>query len=306
MNYKTFDFIKQRTKFFIFSGAITVAGIVVILLFGMNLGIDFSSGTRIDVKASHQLNVDQFQKTMESIGLNAERPVLSGTNNTIASVRVNKQLSQTEIDQVKSALNKQFGVSDSNVNISTVSPQIGQELAKNALWAIVISSLCIIIYVWVRFEFLQGLAAIIALLHDAFIIISVFSLLHIEVNIDFIAAVLTIVGYSINDTIVTFDRIRENMKLNKKKIRTFEDLSTIVNKSIQQTFVRSVNTVLTVLMATVALLIFGGPSIRTFTIALLIGLISGAYSSIFIASPLWAIWKIKAIQKNKKNPSPSV
>lgn len=306
MNYKTFDFIKQRTKFFIFSGAITVAGIVVILLFGMNLGIDFSSGTRIDVKASHQLNVDQFQKTMESIGLNAERPVLSGTNNTIASVRVNKQLSQTEIDQVKSALNKQFGVSDSNVNISTVSPQIGQELAKNALWAIVISSLCIIIYVWVRFEFLQGLAAIIALLHDAFIIISVFSLLHIEVNIDFIAAVLTIVGYSINDTIVTFDRIRENMKLNKKKIRTFEDLSTIVNKSIQQTFVRSVNTVLTVLMATVALLIFGGPSIRTFTIALLIGLISGAYSSIFIASPLWAIWKIKAIQKNKKTPSPSV
>jgi preprotein translocase subunit SecF len=306
MNYKTFDFIKQRTKFFIFSGVITVAGIVVILLFGMNLGIDFSSGTRIDVKASHQLNVDQFQKTMESIGLNAERPVLSGTNNTIASVRVNKQLSQTEIEQVKSALNKQFGVSDSNVNISTVSPQIGQELAKNALWAIVISSLCIIIYVWVRFEFLQGLAAIIALLHDAFIIISVFSLLHIEVNIDFIAAVLTIVGYSINDTIVTFDRIRENMKLNKKKIRTFEDLSAIVNKSIQQTFVRSVNTVLTVLMATVALLIFGGPSIRTFTIALLIGLISGAYSSIFIASPLWAIWKIKAIQKNKKTPSPSV
>ena len=306
MNYKTFDFIKQRTKFFIFSGVITIAGIVVILFFGMNLGIDFSSGTRIDVKAPHEINVDQFQQSIQSIGLNAERPVLSGTNNTIVSVRINKQLNQDEIAQVKNTVKKQFDVSNSNVNVSTVSPQIGRELAKNAFWAVLISSLCIIVYVWIRFEFLQGLAAIVALLHDAFIIISVFSLLHLEVNIDFIAAVLTIVGYSINDTIVTFDRIRENMKLNKKKLRTFEDLAEIVNKSIQQTFVRSVNTVLTVLIATVALLIFGGPSIRNFTIALLIGLISGAYSSIFIASPLWAIWKIKAIQKSKKKPSPSV
>lgn len=306
MSYKNFDFIKLRNVFFIFSGLITVAGIVVILFFGMNLGIDFSSGTRIDVKASHELNVNQFSQTISSLGLEAEQPVLSGPNNTITSVRVKKQLSQTEIANVKSALKKQFGVTDSNVNVSTVSPQIGRELARNAFWAILISSVCICIYVWIRFEFLQGLAAVIALLHDAFIIVSVFSLLHIEVNIDFIAAVLTIVGYSINDTIVTFDRIRENMKLNKKKIRTFEDLADIINKSIQQTFVRSVNTVITVLIAAIALLIFGGPSIKTFTIALLIGLISGAYSSIFIASPLWAIMKIKAIQKNKKNPSPSV
>jgi preprotein translocase subunit SecF len=306
MSYKNFDFIKLRNVFFIFSGLITVAGIVVILFFGMNLGIDFSSGTRIDVKASHELNVNQFSQTISSLGLEAEQPVLSGPNNTITSVRVKKQLSQTEIANVKSALKKQFGVTDSNVNVSTVSPQIGRELARNAFWAILISSVCICIYIWIRFEFLQGLAAVIALLHDAFIIVSVFSLLHIEVNIDFIAAVLTIVGYSINDTIVTFDRIRENMKLNKKKIRTFEDLADIINKSIQQTFVRSVNTVITVLIAAIALLIFGGPSIKTFTIALLIGLISGAYSSIFIASPLWAIMKIKAIQKNKKNPSPSV
>jgi SecD/SecF fusion protein len=306
MSYKNFDFIKLRNIFFIFSGVITVAGIVVILLFGMNLGIDFSSGSRIDVKASHELNVNQISQTMSSLGLNAEQPVLSGPNNTITSVRVNKQLSQTDIANVKSALKKKFNVNESNVNVSTVSPQIGRELAKNAFWAVLISSVCILIYVAIRFEFLQGVAAVIALLHDAFIIISVFSLLHLEVNIDFIAAVLTIVGYSINDTIVTFDRIRENMKLNKKKLRTFDDLAEIVNKGIQQTFVRSVNTVLTVLIATIALLIFGGPSIRNFTIALLIGLISGAYSSIFIASPLWAIMKIKAIKKEKKKPAASV
>lgn len=300
MSYKTFDFIKQRTIFFILSGVITIAGIVVILFFGMNLGIDFSSGTRIDINASHQLNVNDLQSTFKSIGLDTQTPVLAGTGKTIASVRVKKQLNQTEVATVRTTINKKYGIAPSNVNVSTVSPQVGRELAKNAFWAVLISSLCIIIYVWIRFEFLQGLAAIIALLHDAFIIISVFSLLHIEINIDFIAAVLTIVGYSINDTIVTFDRIRENMKLNKKKIRTFADLAEIVNKSIQQTFVRSVSTVFTVLIATLALLIFGSTSIRTFTIALLIGLISGAYSSIFIASPLWAIMKIKWIQRKKK------
>lgn len=305
MNYKTFDFMKQRTIFFILSGVITVAGIVVLLFFGMNLGIDFSSGTRIDVKASHELNVNDFQKTIQSLGFNSEQPVLSGQGKTITTVRIKNQLNQNDVAKVKDSINKKFGVPKSSINVSTVSPQIGRELAKNAFWAVLISSACIILYVWIRFEFLQGLAAIIALLHDAFIIISVFSLLHIEINIDFIAAVLTIVGYSINDTIVTFDRIRENMKTNKKKIRTFEDLAAIINKSIQQTFVRSVSTVFTVLVATLALLIFGSESIRTFTIALLIGLLSGAYSSIFIASPLWAIMKIKWIQRDKKKPSTS-
>lgn len=305
MSYKTFDFMKQRTKFFILSGLITVLGILVLLFSGMNLGVDFTSGTRIDVKASHEINIKEFQSTIDALGFKTEQPVLSGTNNTIASVRIRKQLDQNGIAKVKDAVQKKFGVTADNVNVNTVSPQIGRELAKNAFWAVLISSLCIIIYVWIRFEFLQGLAAIVALLHDAFIIISVFSLLHIEVNIDFIAAVLTIVGYSINDTIVTFDRIRENLKLSKKKIRTFADITEIVNRSIQQTFVRSVSTVFTVLIATIALLIFGGPSIRTFTIALLIGLISGAYSSIFIASPLWAIWKSKWNEKQKNKPTTS-
>ncbi len=304
MNYKTFDFIKQRTKFFILSGVITIAGIIVLIFFGMNLGIDFTQGTRIDMKASHSINIDTFQSSLQNEGFQTEEPVLSA-HNTIASIRIKTQLNQDDVAKVKSILKQKFGVSPANVNVSAVSPQVGRELAKNAFWAVLISSLCIIVYVWIRFEFLQGLAAIIALLHDAFIIISVFSLLHIEVNIVFIAAVLTIVGYSINDTIVTFDRIRENMRINKKKIRTFGDLAAIVNKSIQQTFVRSVSTVFTVLVATLALLIFGGPSIRTFTIALLIGLISGAYSSIFIASPLWAIMKIKWLQRSEKRPAPS-
>src|SRR5699024_1751731 len=138
----------------------------------------------------------------------------------------------------------------------------------------------------IRFEFLQGLAAIVALLHDAFFMIAVFSLLRIEVNVIFIAAVLTIVGYSINDTIVVFDRIRENMKLSKR-IKGFSDLAKIVNQSINQTLSRSINTVLTTTLAALALLIFGSESIRSFAFALTIGLVAGTYSSIFIAAQLW-------------------
>jgi len=181
-------------------------------------------------------------------------------------------------------------------NVSTVSPTVGKELARNALVAVLIASIGIIIYVSIRFEFFMALAAIVALAHDAFFTIAFFSITRLEVDITIIAAVLTVIGYSINDTIVTFDRIKENMK-KKKRVKTMEDLTDVVNKSLQQTFTRSLNTVLTVVFAVVALLIFGSSSILNFSIALLIGLVSGTYSSLFIAAQIWLVWKGKQLKK---------
>ena len=188
-------------------------------------------------------------------------------------------------------MTEQFGAEPS---VSTVSPTVGEELAKNAVNALGFAALGIVIYVAFRFEWRMGLASVVSLLHDAFLMVAIFSILRLEVDITFIAAVLTIVGYSINDTIVTFDRIRENLH-RSKNITTEEELALIVNKSLRQTLGRSVNTVLTVLLVVIALLIFGAEGIRNFTIALLIGLVAGTYSSILIAAQLWFDLKVKRI-----------
>lgn len=180
--------------------------------------------------------------------------------------------------------------------VNTVSPMIGQELAKNAMKALIYAAIGIIIYVSLRFEWRMGLSSVLALLHDVFMIVALFSLLRLEVDITFIAAVLTIVGYSINDTIVTFDRVREN--LHKIKVITKpEQIDYIVNRSIRQTMTRSVNTVLTVIVVVVAILIFGASSLFNFSLALLIGLVSGVFSSVFIAVPLWGIMKKRQLKK---------
>lgn len=296
-NYKTakFDFVKQRNKFFALSAALIIAGLVVLFTSGLNLGIDFTQGTRVDVMSNKPISVNKLTNEFKSMGLHPVQVVSEGKNNKMASARFSKKLSQAKQLSMKDHLKKQYGIAPT---ISTVSPQVGRTMAKNAMWAVAIASIGIIIYVWIRFEFLQGLAAVVALLHDAFFIISVFSLLQLTVNAVFVAAVLTIIGYSINDTIVTFDRIRENVK-KEKRIRGFSDLSRIVNKSIYQTLTRSINTVLTVVIAALALLIFGSASIRNFAFALTVGLVGGAYSSIFIASQLWVIWKAAALKRKK-------
>ena len=180
--------------------------------------------------------------------------------------------------------------------MSTVSPTVGKELAKNALIAVLLASVGIILYVALRFEMRMAIPAVLALLHDAFLIIAVFSFTRLEVDITFIAAVLTIIGYSINDTIVTFDRIRENMR-RKKRIKKAEEIADIVNKSLRQTLGRSINTALTTLMAVAAILIFGSEAIFNFSFALLIGLITGLYSSLFVAAQLYYVWKAKELKQ---------
>jgi protein-export membrane protein, SecD/SecF family len=183
--------------------------------------------------------------------------------------------------------------------ISTVSPVIGQELAQNAIIALIIASVGIIIYASIRFEWRMALPAVLALLHDVLIILAVFSVFRIEVDITIIAAVLTVVGYSINDTIVTMDRIREN----NRKIKVFrseEEINIVINRSLRQTATRSINTVLTVLIVVIFLVFFGASSIFNFSLALFIGLMSGVYSSFFIAIQLWGVLKRRQLQKIRR------
>jgi SecD/SecF fusion protein len=300
--FKNFDFVKLRNRFFMISAILICSGLLVLAFKGLNLGIDFESGTKVEIAADQTLNDNEIIKELTDLGYKPDGVRLKGDDLTMASVIYKDFLEKDDIAKIKSYYKEKYG---SEPNSGTVSPTVGRELARNAMIAVGIASLLIILYVTIRFEILMALAAIVALLHDAFFIIAVFSLVQFEVDITFIAAVLTIVGYSINDTVVTFDRIRENMKYSK--VKTNEDVARIVNLSLVQTLTRSINTVLTVVIAAGALLIFGSEAISNFSFALLVGLFAGTYSSLFIASQLWYVWKTKqmARNKNKKFKTPS-
>ncbi|MNZ47453.1 preprotein translocase subunit SecF [compost metagenome] len=209
------------------------------------------------------------------------------------NIRFNEVLNETQDHQLKEEILKLDGGASFEVN--TVDPEMAKELARNAIYAVLISCIGIIIYVSIRFEWRFAVAAIVSLLHDAFMVVGVFSIFRLEVDLTFIIAVLTIIGYSINDTIVIFDRIRENLRF--AKLKSTADLHELVNHSVSQTIMRSLYTALTVFIAAFFLFLFGGESIKMFSLAMVIGLLFGAYSSIFIASPLWFVLKSK--QKNK-------
>ncbi|ELV3785466.1 protein translocase subunit SecDF [Staphylococcus pseudintermedius] len=292
--YDKVDFMKWAKPLFALSGVVIVAGVIILAIFKLNLGIDFTSGTRVDLQSNQKLTQAQVEKTMESIDLKPNQLSIGGSNKENASMQFKRDLNKDEVAKVTDTLKSQYGKEPS---VNTVSPVIGQELAKNAMLAVIIASIGMIIYISLRFEWRMGIASIISLLHDAFMIIAVFSLFRLEVDITFIAAVLTIIGYSINDTIVTFDRVRE--MLSKIKVITKEDqIDYIVNSSIRQTLTRSINTVLTVVIVVIALLVLGASSIFNFSLALLIGLLSGVYSSIIIAVPLWGMLKKRELRKS--------
>lgn len=292
-----FGIIKRRKWFFLLSGLITVAGLVFFLLLGFNLGTDFLAGSRIQMQINEPVNVTKVQQMFKAAGLPlGEGAVTSstGANGQSAIVRLSKTITPAEVAQVET-LEKQYFPKSQGYSISSVDPVVATQTSKKAVWAVLLASLFIVLYVAIRFEYRFAISGIIALLHDAFIVMSVFALLRLEVDLTFVAAILTIVGYSINDTIVIFDRIRENLKIARP--RTFEELEQLVDKSLWQTMTRSISTVFTVLIASVMLYFFGGQSIHNFTFALIVGLVSGAYSSIFIASPIWVAWKGRQMKK---------
>ncbi len=302
MNFKTFDFVKHRKYYFILSAILIIAGIVSLFLHGLNLGVDFSSGTRVQIQIGKTFVEKDIEQAIKKIGMEPGSITTSGANLDNAVVMFQDPMTKDQYAQLTKVMQEKYGAQVS-LQESTVNPLVSKELAKSALYALLFASIGIVLYITIRFEHRLAISAIIALLHNVFLVISLFSLFQIEVDLPFIAAILTIVGYSVHDNIIIFDRIRDNLK--HMKLKTVQDVEDLVNKSIRSTFVRSINTVLTVLIMAVALYIHGGESIKNFTLALIIGLTFGAYSSIFIASQLWVQWREHDLKREKTKRKPA-
>lgn len=270
---KELDFVHLSKFFYIFSIALTVAGLVFLATFGLNYSVDFKAGSNVDVSLSKSITLAQLQPALTEAGIGHDPTITVGDQRV--NIRYDEELDESQSEALKSAINK---IDDkASFEINTVDTEMAKELARNAIYSVLLSSIGIIIYVSIRFEWRFALAAIVALLHDAFMVVAIFSIFRLEVDLTFIVAVLTIIGYSINDTIVIFDRIRENLRFGKQK--SYEDLKALVNKSVSQTLMRSLYTAFTVFVAAFFLLILGGESIKMFSLAMVIGLLFGAYSS---------------------------
>ena len=284
-----FDIIGHSKAWFILSSIIIMIGLVSMVTRGFNLGIDFAGGTILDLRFEQAVSVASVRDSLKHEQLENSTIQLAGDVNDGKSRNVFIRTHALEDDQrraVMSDLQKNVG-SFEVLRIEKVGAVIGEELTMQAIWAILVSCVLMIVYISYRFEFRFAVSGIIALLHDVLIVLGVFSVFHLDIDSAFVAALLTIVGYSINDTIVIFDRIRENMKTHRRS----ESLHDMVDRSIWQTMTRSIYTVLTVIFATAALFFFGGDTTKNFSLALLIGFFAGAYSSVFIASPIWVWWK---------------
>ncbi|SCW45840.1 SecD/SecF fusion protein [Paenibacillus tianmuensis] len=301
MNSKTkilFDFVKKRKTFYIISLLVCIVGAVVLAVSGLNYGVEFRAGTSMDISAGQAMDKAKAEELLKSAGVEAGVMTLGGDNNNRLSMRFNDILPEATQKQIQEKFKATYGDSVSQ-EVNTVTADMAMELRNKALIAIGVASLAICLYVTIRFEWRFAIASIIAILHDAFLVISVFAIFRLEVNLPFMAAVLTTIGYSVNDKIVVFDRVRENLRF--AKLKTPDDLATLLNESIWQTMTRNINTVLTVLIAAVCLLVLGSPSIQLFALAKIVGLASGAYSSIFIAGPLWYDMKSKALGSKKSS-----
>ena len=294
-----FDISGHRTWWFLLSSIIIIAGIVCMVVRGFNFGIDFTGGTIIDLKFDQPVTIADVRTSLGKYGLDGSTIQLSGAQSDVtASEDVMIRTTDLEEDQRKeimATLKDDVG-SYTVLREEKVGATIGGELITNAVEALLISWVLIIAYVAYRFEWKFGVAAVLALVHDILIVLGVFALTQRQIDSSFIAALLTIVGYSINDTIVIFDRIRENLKLH---FRRGGDIDVLVNTSIYQTLTRSLYTVFTVMFTTFALYFFGGDTTKDFAFALLVGFGSGAYSSIFIASPIWIMLRKHSDDQHK-------
>ena len=282
---KKFDFVKFSKWPFIITSILVVIGIISLFINGLNLGIDFKGGTSISISSTNQLVEETIKEDMNTLGYEVYDYESIDENNII--VKVTDILDQDQVLNTQSYLDEKYAAS---TEIGVVSNIVKKELVKNAIIALILASIGIIIYVTIRFKFSYAISGIIALVHDVFIIVALFSVFKLEVSGIFIAAILSIIGYSINDSIVTFDRVRENIdKKYKLKLKSEDDLNTLVDTSLKQTLSRSIVTTITTLIPVICLIMFGSHEIINFNIALLFGLIAGTYSSIFIACQIWRL-----------------
>ena len=290
---RTWNIVHHRKKFFMASIIMVIVGAISLSIFQFNPGVDFTSGSRVEIVSDETLSVEEVEEDLGVLGLEAESIIRSGENNNIAVTRFGTVLSEDKVTEVQDYFSDKH---DQMPTVSVVSPIVGEELVKNAIYAVVIASIGMIIYIAIRFEFYFAITAVLTLIHNVFFVLVMFSLTRLEFDITIIAAILTVVGYSINDTIVIFDRIRENLR-KEKVVKSFKVLASIVNKSIIQSLTRSINTSITTLIAVFAFMILGAESITGFAIALAVGLIAGAYSSLFLAAQLWLAWRGSMLKK---------
>ncbi|TMV52884.1 protein translocase subunit SecF [Paenibacillus mesophilus] len=297
---RRYDFVKNRNIFFIASSAITIIGIIMVLLFNMHYGVDFKSGTSLDLSLGKTTDKAQAEQIFADAKLSPVILTIGGANSDRVSARYDEVLTEEQVKMLTAAFTSVFGNQVSS-EVNTVSPDMANEMKNKAMLAVGVASIAISLYVTIRFEWRFALSAIITILYDAFFVIAIFSIFRLEVDLPFVAAVLTTIGYSINDKIVILDRIRENLRF--AKLKTDADLSELVNTSIWQTMGRSINTVVTVLIAAFCLYLFGSESIKLFALAKMIGLVSGVYSSICLATPMWYLLKRSSLRSVKAAPA---
>jgi preprotein translocase subunit SecF len=362
-----FNIIGLRRRFYIVSAVFIILGLGLLGVRGLNLGIDFRSGTILELEVTptvFELDLRQSFKTedvnkvlapfypavyfgeveenatsvevsvmgfdqadfsqvltkvraewpqatattpvIEKVSTAEVRELLgqfyeriqireAGTQGTAVEVRTT-DFNDEQFAQVMSAVREVWPMTYASIPVS-VDATFSGELVRNALVALLLASIGMLIYIGIRFEFKFAVSAVLALLHDVLVVLAFFSLFRIEINSEFVAAILTIVGYSINDTIVVFDRIRENLRLSKRQ----SDFEGLVNRSIMETLLRSINTSVTTLLAIGAVLFLGGVTLRPMALALVVGILAGTYSSIFIASSVWVDWKEYEYAKRVKS-----
>ncbi|HWQ29955.1 MAG TPA: protein translocase subunit SecF [Negativicutes bacterium] len=286
---RTIDFMGRKKLWFGISLTLLAIGVVFLVINGgLNLGIDFVGGTTIQANIGKTFDVEEIRQVMDKYDPEATI-THAGQNKDQFIVRTKVNFDTAKRNELVNEFAKKYNLTTSNITFETIGPTVGSELAMQSLIAVLLAFLGIMIYVSFRFEWRFGLSSIIALVHDTGMMVACYAVFQIPVNSTFIAALLTIIGYSINDTIVIFDRIRENLKREGRKI----DYDKLVNESVTQTLARSINTSVTTLLTVLSLYFLGVPAIKDFAFPMLVGIISGCYSTIFIASPLWVILRQK-------------
>jgi len=300
---QNWDIIKHTWIWFGLSGIVIAVGMVAWVTRGLNYGIDFTGGSLLRYQFERPLTtreegaiqvITDTRQMLANMGLAKSQIQVSGNDSLY--IRTPSVANDTEArkrdEKIRAGLANLFGKKAGKIHglgRETVGPVIGKMLARSAIQALILGVVLILIYVTIRYEFRFAVAAVIALFHDTLVLIGGMALLQTELNTWFVAAILTVLGYSMNDTVIIFDRIRENRTLHRRA-----DLASVVNASLLQTMARSLNTVLTTLFTLIALFVFGGATIHGFALALIIGITSGCYSSIFTASPIVVMWHERA------------
>lgn len=296
--YNKFNFVKNFKKHFIVPVVCLILGVIMTIITGFNLGVDFKGGSDITIISENKINEKEIRKEIKSMGYTVS-DVTKSNDNTIY-VKIEEVLEEKEIKDTKNTIEEKY---DAKTEIAVVSNVVKRDLIKNAIVALLIAFVGIALYISFRYKFSYAISALLALVHDVIMMFALFSIFNVEINTMYIAAILTIVGYSINNTIVIFDRIRENITSAVAKKRDTEEYNKIVDESIKQTLFRSINTTITTMIPIVTLLFFGAKQIFEFDIAILFGLIAGAYSSIFLSAQLWRRIELKEKKNNNKKNS---